>query len=92
MPAKSRRPHADRVAAMSVEHSASSSRSWHERDDRAERIILMRGGMWMRVVLVEQLAVARQLAAERGVLAKVPALRRHVSASAAGYALLTAFR
>ena len=68
---------------MTVKHSASSSRSWHERDDRAERIILMRGGMWMRVVLVEQLAVARQLAAERLAALATPATAAQHSRNAA---------
>ena len=72
-----RQPHADRTAGMTVARSALSSRSLHERDeDGAERIILVRGGMWARAMPVEQLAEARQLSRERGVLAKVPCLGR----------------
>ena len=71
-----RQPHADRTAGMTVARSALSSRSLHERDDGAERIILMRGGMWVRAMPVEQLAEARQLSPERGVPAKVSCLGR----------------
>ena len=71
-----RQPHADRTAGMTVARSALSSRSLHERDDGAERIVLMRGGMWARAMPVEQLAEARQLSRERGVPAKVPCLGR----------------
>ena len=54
-----RQPHADRTAGMTVTRSALSSRSLHECDDGAERIILMRGGMWVRAMPVEQLAEVR---------------------------------
>ena len=66
----------DRVAGMAVARSALSSHSCHECDDGAERIILIRGGTWARAMPVEQLAEARQLSRERGVLAKVPCLGR----------------
>ena len=63
-PGGRREPHADRTAGMTVARSALSSRSLHERDDGAERIILVRGGVRVRTMPVEQLAEVRQLAAE----------------------------
>ena len=57
---------------------ALSSRSLHECDDRAERIVRIRVGMWLRAMPVEQLAAARQLAEERGALAEFSDLGRHV--------------
>ena len=56
----------------------SLSHSWHECDDRAERIELIRVKVYVRAMPVEQLAIAHQLAAERPQLADVPALRLHV--------------
>ena len=50
----------------------------HEREDGAERIILIRGGMWVVgacAMPVELLAEASQLSREQGVPAKVPCLR-----------------
>ena len=35
-------------AAMTVARSAPSSHSWHERDDGAERVILICDGLWVR--------------------------------------------
>ena len=66
----------DRAAGMAVARSSLSPHSCYECDDGAERIILIRGGMWARAMPVEQLAEARQLSRERGVLAKVPCLGR----------------
>ena len=65
-------------AGMAVMCLASSSHLWHECDDRAERIELIRVKVHVRTMPVEQLAIARQLAAERPQLADVPALRLHV--------------
>ena len=72
------------MAGIEVARLAQSSRSWHECDDRVERFNLMRDGMWVHAMPLEQLAAARQLAAERGALANVPDLGRHVSTRAAG--------
>ena len=33
---------------MTVARSAPSSHSWHERDDGAERVILICDGLWVR--------------------------------------------
>ena len=52
------------ASGMTVARSALSSRLLHERDDGAERIILVRGGVRVRTMPVEQLAEVRQLAAE----------------------------
>ena len=68
---------------------ALSSRSLHECDDRAERIVRVRVGMWLRAMPVEQLAAARQLAGERGALAEVPALGRHMRTGASGLTMVT---
>ena len=70
--------HAFSTAGITVMCLASSSHSWHECDDRAERIELIRVKVHVRTMPVEQLAIARQLAAERPQLADVPALRLHV--------------
>ena len=48
-------------------------------DDRAERIVFMCVETLIRAMLVEQSAVAHQLAGERGAHAKVPDLERAVS-------------
>ena len=40
--------------------------------------------MWLRAMPVEQLPAARHLAGERGALAEVPALGRHVRTGASG--------
>ena len=71
-----RQSNADRTAGMTVARSALSSHSLHERDDGVERIILVRGGVRVRAMPVEQLAEARQLAGERCVPVKVPCLGR----------------
>ena len=57
---------------------ALSSHSSHERDDRAERILRIHVGMWLRAMPVEQLAAARHLAEERGALAEFSDLGRQV--------------
>ena len=67
----------DRAAGMAVARSSLSPHSCYECDDGAERIILIRGGMWARAMPVEQLALACQLAGERGVLAEEAALGLH---------------
>ena len=74
----------DRAAGMTSARLALSSHSLHERDDRAERILRIHVGMWLRAMPVEQLPAARHLAGERGALAEVPALGRHVRTGASG--------
>ena len=63
---------------MAIARSAPSSRSWHERVDAAERIILIRDGMRVSAMPFEQLVAARHLERERGALAKGAAFGRHV--------------
>ena len=63
---------------MTVARSAPSSRSWHERDDAAERNFLICDHLWVNAMPVEQLAMARRLARERCALAEVPSLGRVV--------------
>ena len=77
---------ADLAASMTVPRSTQASRSIHECDARAERIVLMCDGMCVPAIPVEQLPAARQLAGERGAPAQEPALGRNVSTGAAGYA------
>ena len=55
---------ADLAASMTVPRSTQASRSIHERDARAERIVLMCDGMCVPAIPVEQLPAARQLAGE----------------------------
>ncbi len=74
----------DRAAGMTSARLALSSHSSHERDDRAERILRIHVGMWLRAMPVEQLPAARHLPGERGALAEVPALGRHVRTGASG--------
>ena len=64
---------------MTAARLVPSSRSRHECDDRAERIVFMCVETLIRAMLVEQSAVAHQLAGERGAHAKVPDLERAVS-------------
>ena len=73
MPRELRPACRDRAAGMTSARLALSSHSSHERDDRAERILRIHVGMWLRAMAVEQLAApaARQLAGERGALAEL---------------------
>ena len=77
---------------MTVARSAPSSRSWHERDDAAERNFLICDHLWVNAMPVEQLAMARRLARERCALAEVPSLRRVVRTREARYEQSMAFR
>ena len=60
---------------MTVARSAPSSRSWHERDDAAERNFLICDLLWVNAMPVEQLVMACSLARERCALAEVPSFR-----------------
>ena len=77
---------------MTVARSAPSSRSWHERDDAAERNFLICDHLWVNAMPVEQLAMARRLARERCALAEVPSLRRVVRTREARSEQSIAFR
>ena len=46
-------------AAMTVARSAPSSHSWHERDDGAERVILIRDGVWAPAMPLSSFVGAR---------------------------------
>jgi len=46
---------------MTVARSAPSSHSWHERDDGAERVILIRDGVWAPAMPFEQLCRSKIL-------------------------------
>ena len=70
--------HADCTAGIEVARLAQSSRSWHECDDRVERFNLIRDGMWVHAITVEQLVAACNLARERCTLAKLPRIGRVV--------------
>ena len=84
--------HADRTAGMEVARLVQSSRSWHECDDRVERFNLIRDGMWVHAITVEQLVAACNLARERCALAEVPSLRRVVRTREARFEWSIAFR
>ena len=77
---------------MTVARSAPSSRSWHERDDAAERNFFIRDELWVHAMPDEQLAAARCLSRERRALAEVPSLRRVVRTREARYEQSIAFQ
>ena len=58
MPRASRQSNVECATGMTVTRSAPSSRSWHERDDVAERNFLICDELWVHAMPVEQSAAA----------------------------------